>query len=145
MAIQYFIAFLGCVLGCSIGLVVVVKNLSDSFAVSGKKPFVYGSFSALITSVAAYAASFASANPFEFFWILGVIFLIFGIVHIAFIHKRYFQTQRNKNKNVLLAEILFGLSVILFTVLIFSSLQYFLKDQKEFLFYPLLMSALVFF
>lgn len=145
MAISYFLAFIGCVLGCSVALAVVVKNLSEPFAVSGKRPFIYGSVSALLASAAAYLSSFALDKPFDFFWVLGGIFLLFGIVHVAFSHHRYFSARRQQSGNVLLAELLFGLSVVLFTVLVFSALQYFLKEEKQFLFYPLLMSALVFF
>lgn len=144
MAIQYFLPLIGCMLGCSIALAVVVKKLSESFAVSGKKPLVYGSLSAILTSGVAYLAAYALENPFEIFWALGGIFLVFGIIHIAFVHNRYFGGQRNKNGNVLFAEILFGLAVVLFTILVFSSLQYFFKD-RYFLFYPVLMSSLIFF
>lgn len=145
MAISYFLAFIGCVLGCSIALAAVVKNLSESFAVSGKKPFVYGSLSAVVTSLGAYLAAYVLNNPFEVFWALGGIFLLFGTVHIAFSHNRYFGADRNQTKNLLLAEVLFGLSVVLFTILVFSALQYFLKKDKAFLFYPVLMCGLLFF
>ena len=144
MAIQYFLIFIGGVLACSIALAVAVKNLSEGFAVGGKKPFVYGSVSALITSGGAYLASYVAENPFTVFWIVGGLFLLFGVIHVAFIHSRYFYAFKQSTNKVLLAEILFGLSVILFSVAVFCSLQYFLKD-KNFLFYPVLMSTLLFF
>jgi hypothetical protein len=147
MAIQFFLAFFGSILVCAIALAVVVKNLSEGFAVSGKKPFVYGSLSGLLTSLAAYLASQIpeGKNPFDVFWYLGSIFLLFGIVHIFFVHKRYFGGRKYNPNKVLIAEIVFGLSVIFFTVVVFSSLQYFLKGEREFLFYPLLLCSLLFF
>jgi hypothetical protein len=144
MAIQYFLIFIGGVLACSISLAVAVKNLSEGFAVGGKKPFVYGSVSGLITSGGAYLASYVAENPFTVFWIVGGLFLLFGIIHVVFIHSRYFFGFKQPTNRVLFAEILFGLSVILFSVAVFCSLQYFLKD-KNFLFYPVLMSTLLFF
>lgn len=146
MTIQFFLAFFGSILGCSIALAVVVKNLSEGFAACGKKPFVYGSVSGILTSLAAYLASLGEQrDPFEVFWFLGGIFLLFGAVHILFVHRRYFGGHRPNQNKVLVAEIVFGLSVVFFTVVVFSSLQYFLKKERDFLFYPVLLSALLFF
>ena len=145
MVIQFFLAFFGSILGCAIALAVVVKNLSEGFAVSGKKPFVYSSLSGILASLAAHLASYISKNPFDVFWYLGGVFLLFGIVHILFVHKRYFGGHRYNANKVLLAEVVFGLSVVFFTIVVFSSLQYFLKKQTDFLFYPLLLSSLLFF
>ena len=145
MTIQLFLALFGSILGCSIALAVVVKNLSEGFAVSGKKPFVYGSVSGILTSLAAHLISYISSNPFDVFWYLGGVFLLFGIVHVFFVHRRYFGGRRYNQNKVLIAEIVFGLSVVFFTVVVFSSLQYFLKKDNNFLFYPVLLSALLFF
>lgn len=145
MAIQSFLVFIGSALGCSIALIVLVKKITEGFAVSGKKPFVYGTVSAILTSLVAYLASLVLNNPFETFWVLGGIFLLFGIVNILFVHNRYFYTYKNNGNKVLLAEIVFGLSVIFFAIAVFSSLQYFLKKERDFLFYPLLTSTLLFF
>lgn len=145
MATPYFLVFIGSALGCSIALAVVVKKIAEGFAVSGKRPFVYGTASALLSSLVAYLATLVLDNPFETFWVLGGVFLLFGIVNILFVHNRYFYTHKNNGNKVLLAEIVFGLAVILFTVAVFSSLQYFLKKEQDFLFYPLLTSMLLFF
>lgn len=144
MALPVFLTFVGCLLGCSIALAVVVKNLAEGVAVAGKKPFVFGSLSAFMASLAAYLSSYMENNLFNVFWFLGGIFLLLGIVHMAFVHNRYFYANTYNSNKVLMAEILFGISVILFTILLFSSLQYFFKD-KDFLFYPVVMSALLFF
>lgn len=145
MAIQSFLVFIGSLLASSIALAVVVKNLSEGFAVSGKKPFVYGSVAAILTSGAAYLASFVADNKFVVFWFLGGVFLVFGIIHILMIHNRYFYTYKTDSNKILWAEVLFGLSVIFLTIVVFSSLQYFLDGQKDFLFYPVLLSTLLFF
>ena len=144
MALQFFLAFFGSILGCSIALAVVAKNLSGGFAESGKKPFLYGSFSAIVASGLAYLASYITENTFAVFWYLGGLFLLFGVVYILVFHYRYFQAHRFGSNKVLVGEIIFGLSVILFTVVVFSSLQFFFKDTM-FLFYPLLLSSLLFF
>jgi hypothetical protein len=145
MAIQFFLAFFGSVLGCSIALAIVVKNLSEGVAASGKKPFVWGSLSAILTSLGGYLASYISSNLFAVFWILGGLFLLLGIIHIVFIHSKYFHPKKQNGNKLLFAEVLFGLSIILFAIVVFCSLQYFLKEEKNFLFYPVLMSSLLFF
>ena len=144
MAIQVFLGFIGSLLGCSIILAVVVKNMAEGIAVSGKKPYLYGSGSAVITSLVAYLASFISDNPFDVFWIFGGIFFLFGLLYIPFMHKRFFYAHKANGNKVLMAELLFGLSLILFTIAVFSALQYFFKDQN-FLFYPIVVSTLLFF
>jgi hypothetical protein len=145
MTIQFFLAFFGSILGCAIALTVVVKNVSEGFAASGKKPLVYGSFSGILSSLGACLATGISKNPFEVFWYLGGIFLLFGIVHISFVHRRYFGGHKYNQNKVLIAEIVFGLSVVFFTIVVFSSLQYFWKKDSYFLFYPVLLSSLLFF
>lgn len=139
-----FLVFIGSLLACSIALAVTVKKVSEGFAVSGKKPYVYGTLSAILTSVAAYLITYISTNPFQTYWFFGGLFLLFGIIHILFVHNRYFYAYKVKENKVLLAEVLFSLSVILFAIVVFASLQYFIKD-KDFLFYPIVTSALLFF
>lgn len=145
MAIQFFLVFFGSILGCAIALAIAAKNIFKGFAVTGKKPFVYGLLSSIVTTLAAYLTSYFSTDPFTIFWYLGGIFLLFGIFHILFTHKRYFQANKYNSNKILMAEIVFGLSVILFTIVIFSSLQYFLLKNTQFLFFPLLMSSILFF
>jgi len=145
MAIPHFLAFIGSLLGCTIALAVVVKNLVVGFADNGNKPFTYGFVSAFIGSSAAFLSSYNTINPVQLFWFFGGVFFLLGILHILFIHNRYFDTKKNNSNKVLIAEVLFGLSIICFTVIIFSSLRYFWLKDQDFLFYPVLMSALMFF
>lgn len=143
MANQVIFGFIGSLLVCSIVLAVVVKNLAEGVAVSGKKPFIYGYLSAILTSVAAYLASFISTNPFEVYWFFGAIFFLFGIVHLLVFHDRFFYAHKHNNTRVLIAELLFGLSLIMFTVVVFSALKIYFNG-RDFLFFPVLMSSLLF-
>lgn len=143
MPIQFFLGFIGCLLACTIALAIVVKNLAEGIAVSGKKPFLYGSGLALLSSVAAYFASYISENQFVVFWVFGGIFFLFGIVHMLLIHKRFFYEHKHNSNRVLVAEILFGLSFILVAIVIYSSLQFFFKDRNFFL-YQIVVSSLLF-
>lgn len=144
MAFKFFLAFIGILLGCSAILAVVVKNLAEGVAVSGKKPFLYGIGSALLASLAALWASWVSDNPFDLFWFFGGIFLLLGLLYIAVMHKRFFYAHKNNSNKVLVAELLFGLSVVLFAFVVFSALQYWMISP-DFLFYPIVISTILFF
>lgn len=144
MAINFFLIYLGSLLACCIVLFTIVGKFATGFAGSGKKPIIYGSFSSLIASFAAFISTYISHNLFTVFWCFSAIFLIFGIIHMLMVHKKYFGGNAERSTSNVIGEILFGLSVILFTIVVFSSLQYFLK-YKSFLFYPMMMSTLVFF
>lgn len=145
MALPTFLIFIGTLLGCAIVLAVVVKTLAEGFAVGGKRPLLYGCVSAILASVVAYLVSLISNNPFEVFWFLGGVFLLSGTLHILFVHNRYFFAHKHNSTKVLIAEVVFGLSLILFAIVVFSALQYLLKKDKDFLFYPVVVSTLLFF
>ena len=146
MAIKFFLVYLGSLLVCSIALFTTVKQFSGNFAAGGKKPAIYGSFSSIIASLAAYAATFVTKNLFTVFWVFVGIFISFGIIHMAMVHKKYFTSDKSIDARAFLGELLFAIAVVLFTILLFSSLQYFLTDDgKNFLFYPMMLSALGFF
>jgi hypothetical protein len=62
------------------------------------------------------------------------------------IHKKYFSSYREGNTKLVIAEVFFALSVVFFTIVVFSSLQYFSSKQgTSFLFYPMMLSAVAFF
>ena len=145
MVLKFFLLYVGSLLACSILLLNIVKQFAEGFAGSGKKPVIYGTFSAVIASLAAYGSTLVSEHLFSVFWLLSGIFLLFGIVHMAIVHNKYFSPYQQDSTKVLIGEILFALSVVLFTIVVFSSLQYFLVQDKDFLFYPLMMSTLAFF
>jgi len=145
MAIKFFLMYAGTLLACSIVLLTVVKQFAAGFIGSGKKPIIYGTFSSVLASLGVYASTYITDNLFTVFWAFAALFLLFGIIHVAFVHKRYFSTSGEGDRaKIFLGEVFFAMSVILFTILIFSSLQYFLND-KSFLFYPMMMSTFAFF
>ena len=131
-------------LTCSIGLAAVVKQFAEGFASQGRKPYIYGAVSSLVASAAVWGSTYISDYLFSVYWVIAAIYLLFGIIHQAMVSKKYFYTSGQNKSKVLLAEIIFGIAMILFTIVAFSALQYFLKD-KSFLFYPMMMSAFAFF
>ncbi len=60
MAIKFFLLYIGSLLACSIILLNIVKQFAEGFAGSGKKPVIYGTFSSVVASVAAYGCTYAS-------------------------------------------------------------------------------------
>lgn len=144
MALNFFLGYIGIFLAFAIALLILIKPLSEAFAASGKKPTIYSIVSSIIVSLVAYVSKFVTEHSFAVYWIIAGIFLIFGIIHIAIISRKYFYTYENNNK-VIVAEIMFGISIMFFVIVIFSSLQYFLAGEKHYLFYPMLFSSLAFF
>jgi len=140
MFILYFIPFL---IG-SVILFAFLRQFSTSFSAKGNKPLWYGGISSVLASGATFLLSFISQNLWLLFWIMAGVYLVFGMIHFWFVHKKYFSERRESKDKMLVAEILFSLSIITFSVAAFAVLQYFLKD-KSFLYYPLLMSMLFFF
>jgi hypothetical protein len=145
MALKFFWTYIGICLACSVTLAALVKQFSSGFAASGKKPYWYGLFSSLLASAVAYISTLVSAHLFTVYWILTAIYLLFGLIHMTMVHKKYFSRGKQDAGKVIMGEIIFGLSIILMTVVIFSALQYFLTQDKSYLFYPLLMSTISFF
>jgi hypothetical protein len=145
MGLKLFFTYIGSLLAISIALTFLVKKLADGYASHGKKPFFYGTFSSLIASIVAFLAVFVSQNLFTVFWILAAIFMLFGIIHMNMVHKKYFYSNQNNKARVFIGEIFFAISIILFTIVVFSSLQYFVTRDKDFIFYPMMFSTLAFF
>lgn len=144
MLIKFFWIYIGSFFACSVALIFMVKNYADSFASKSKKPVLWGGLSSAGISGGAYLATYITDHLFTIFWVLAFIYLLFGFIHVIFFHKRYFASNNNNRNRVIIGEILFAMSLILFTVVIFSALQYFLKD-RDFMFFPMLISMLSFF
>ena len=145
MAIKLFWIYIGSFTACSFALLMIAKNLANNFAGGGKKPIIFGGLSALLISGAAHLSTYFSDYLFTVFWFLAAIFFIFGIIHLAFFHKKYFYTYNTDNKKILLGELLFCVGLIFFVIVFFSVLQYFLGNNRSFLFYPMLLSTIAFF
>jgi hypothetical protein len=141
MALKPFLLYIGVFFTGSAALLAVVKTLVLNFTI--KKPMIYGIISSVVTSAVAFGIMYITENPSVIYWILTALFFVFGMIHLWFTHKRYFNPKKS-NPKVLTGEFLFSLSVIFFTIVAFSSLLYFFKD-KQFMFFPVLMSALIFF
>jgi hypothetical protein len=144
MLIKFFWIYIGSFFACSVALIFMVKNYADSFASKSKKPVLWGGLASTGFSGGAYLATYISDHLFTIYWVLALIYLLFGFIHVVFFHKRYFSSNKTNRNRVIIGEILFALSLILFTVVVFSSLQYFLRD-RDFMFFPMLISMLSFF
>jgi hypothetical protein len=144
MALNFFLGYIGIFLAFAIALLILIKPLSDAFAAGGNKPTFYSIVSSIIVSLIAYVSRFVTDHSFAVYWIIAGVFLVFGIIHVAVVNKKYFYSQDNDTK-IIVAEIMFGISIIFFVIVIFSSLQYFLSKDKQYLFYPMLFSSLAFF
>ncbi|MEO6539496.1 MAG: TssN family type VI secretion system protein, partial [Ferruginibacter sp.] len=145
MLLKFFWMYIGSFFACSVALIFVAKNYADSFASKSKHPVLWGGVSSTAISGGAYLATYITDHLFTVYWVLSFIFLLFGAIHVIFFHKRYFASNKNNRNKVFIGEILFALSLILFAVVVFSALQYFLKGDKDFMFFPMLLSMLSFF
>jgi hypothetical protein len=145
MALKFFLGYVGLFLAFAITLLVLVKPFSEGFAASGKKPTVYSIVSAIIVSLIAYVSKFISDHGFTVYWIIAGIFFLFGMIHVSIVNKKYFYATGDNNNQLIIAELMFGISIIFFVIVIFSSLHYFLSDDTQYLFYPMLLSCLSFF
>lgn len=145
MALKFFFTYIGVFLALSVTLAVIVNKFASGFAAIGKKPYWYGMVSSSVASGAAYCSTLISDHLFLVFWFLAGIYFLFGVIHVALVHKKYFYTDNQDKTKVIIGEIMFGLSIIFFSIVVFSALQYFIVEKKSFLFYPVLMSTIAFF
>jgi hypothetical protein len=143
MTTKFFSIFTGIAMVITIVCVTVAKNLSQGFAAFGKKPILIALLTSVLDALLAFAITYSTDEPFILFWILCVIFLVFGCIHVGVMHNKFIHRDGEKTYMVMGAEVLFAFAVMFFTVVLFCLLQYFLKD-KTFLFYPELFSVLMF-
>ncbi|MBS1929187.1 MAG: hypothetical protein KIS82_10515 [Ferruginibacter sp.] len=144
MALKFFLVYIGVFFAFAIGFLMLAKNFASSLGAAGKKPLLEGGLSALLISGFAYGVTVFVKHLFAVFWIFAALFILFGIFHILFFHKKYFYKHNIDKTKATVAEILFMLSLLFIIIVFFSALQYFLKD-KNFLFFPTLMCMLAFF
>lgn len=144
MLIKFFWMYIGSFFACSVALIFIAKNYADSFVSKSKRPVLWGGVTTTGISGGAYLATYITDHLFTVYWVLAFIFFLFGLVHVIFFHKRYFTSNKNNRTRVIIAEILFALSLILFAVVVFSALQYFLKGDRDFLFFLCLSACSVF-
>ncbi len=144
MALKFFLIYAGGFLASSMILMALIRPLSASFGNQGKRPLIFSFVASAIASGIGFAVTFLSKNLFIIYWALSATFLFFGIIFLALVHKKYFKARRDNRNKQLIAEVLFGLSVVMLCVAMFSSLQFFLKDPN-FMFFPVLLCMLWFF
>lgn len=145
MAIKFFLIYIGVFLAGAVALILVAKNFAPGLAVNAKKPALRGSLSAIVASGFAYVATLFTSRLFITFWIFTAVFLLFGIIHMVFFHKRYFYSKDQHKGKATFGEIMFMLALVFFIIVVFITLIYFLKREKDFLFFPMVMSMLAFF
>lgn len=141
MALKLFLTYIGLFFVGATAIFTIAKTLVLNFNV--KKTLIYGLLSSSITSLVAFGTTFITEHPFALYWIFSALFFLFGCLHYWISHRRFFQTKKFSIK-VNSGELLYSLSVILVTVVALSSMLYFFRD-KQFMFFPILMSALLFF
>lgn len=144
MALKFFLMYAIGFFGMSMVLMTVIRSLSNTFGNYGKKPLIFNIVSSVITAGSAFGITYLTIDSFTTFWILSAVFLLFGIIFMIVVHNKYFKARNDNRDQQLYAELLFALSVILLSVAIFSSLQYFIRE-KNFMFFPIMVSALFFF
>lgn len=141
MALKFFIIFAVAFFASSMVIMAFIKPLSSSFGNHGKKPWIFNFVSSIITSGIAFVSTYITQSLFFTFWILSAVFLLFGIIIVLLVHKKYFKLRHDNRNKQFFAEFLFSFSIILLCIAIFSSLQYFIKD-KNFMHFPMLLCML---
>lgn len=144
MLLKTFIIYFAPFLLVAIAAYAAIKQYVASFAALGKKPLLYAIIASVLFSLALFATTYTTENLFVCFWLMALISLIFGIIHPALTHRRFFSHAREATTKLFTAEWLYGIVLLSFSVLLFACMQYFLKDPA-FLFYPTLFSLLFFF
>lgn len=144
MILKFFLLYIGVFFAGTIAFLMLAKKFAQSFSVAGKKPLLEGGLSAIAVSGVGYFSTVFTKHLFTIFWIFTAIFLLFGIIHVVFFHRKYFYSSPQDRNKTIFAEILFMLALLFFIIVVFSSLEYFLEN-KEFLYFPTLMSMLAFF
>lgn len=146
MTVKSFLLYLGSLLLFTVASFAFAKQFAAPLKGSGTKLMLYGGFGSLMVSLFAYASTYITDNLFKIFLFLATLFLVFGIIHLLIVHRKYFMPLPEDNTKTFMGEVLFAMTVVLLTIVFFSSLQYFFKyEGKYFLFYPIMISAFTFF
>jgi hypothetical protein len=144
MIIKFFLIYAGVMFGAAMSLWLLVKKFAVEFSEKSNKTLIYALLSAILTGGVAFCATLLTDNLFILFWILAAIFLLSGALLTVRYHKKFGKNELEESgMKLFLGELLFTLSVALATLAVFSVLEYFLWD-KNFMFYPVLLSALLF-
>ncbi|OLY94430.1 hypothetical protein SAMN05444008_10131 [Cnuella takakiae] len=140
---KLFLIVVGIIFLCAIILAVVAARLCGMLAVNGRTLFGYALLQVLLTTLLALACSYWVQDPFVLFWLIGFIFLMAGMVHNRYVLRRHRSAVKGGNFRLLLAASVLALTLVIFSSGIFALVQFFVLDPY-FLFYPVLLSALLF-
>jgi len=143
MALSYFLMYLGALFTGSILLWTLIKTFAAAFAAQGKKPLIYGIVGGLITGFSAFGITYLTTDLFLVFWLFAALYLVYGVVHVIMMHSKFYKTKEDTFWKLFTGELLFAFCVLLMSLLVFSAAEYFIND-KNFLFYPILISAVFF-
>ena len=130
----------GSMLGIGTGVFITLSKIVANFKRYGKAPFLYMMGMSLLTGASLFLISYLTENYFNIYILFLLIFLLMGIIHTVVMLKNFWS---KKNENTLLSEILFIISIILFSCVVFAVMEYFIT-AKNFMYYPMLLSALGF-
>ena len=144
MTLKFFSIFAGGALAVVIAIIAIVKNTATGFAKYGNKPLVIAILTSVLDALILFGATYlVDDDPFVTFWIMAAIFLVFGVIHYALMHKKFSYDKPEEKNKTFGAEVLFAFAVMLLTIVLFSVSIYFIKGS-DFLFYPLLLSVIPF-
>lgn len=141
MSIKIFLVFIGILFAASAGMFVWATKLVSGFKQYGKGPLIHLSLTSIITGAALFFISYLNTNLFNAYIIFLLIFCGAGLVHIILMYKKFWAKSDNKS---LISELVYSLSILGIICILFSSMNYFFHD-KEFMYYPMLLSSLGFF
>lgn len=127
----------------TIALVALSKNMSRVFGSINKKGVFTLVFISILNAVILFAITFLTDDNFLLFWLYAMIFLLFGTINIFVTHHKFQAQPDEKKYAVALGEIFFTLSVALCVCIISSILQFYFKE-RDFMFYPILLSGLAY-
>jgi hypothetical protein len=119
------------------------KSLSKSLSSLTKKYIFLLLFTSLLNSILLFAITYLTDDLFITFWIFCFIYLVFGILNIVLMHNSFSPGDGEQKTPYIFSEIFFSISITLLVSILFSLIEFFIKD-KSFLFYPILMSGLFF-
>ncbi len=140
-----FIVLLSILFLCCVGALVLTGVCVNGFGAYKKKPYTIGILSAIIAVLLALALAYVlKLYPFALFWIFALIFILYGLIIKGITHKLFFSANGANRNNTLAGEFAYAMSIILFNALLFSAAEYFLFKERDFLFYPLLISFAAF-
>ncbi len=144
MALKIFLFCLGGLFAGALGLWMLIKNFAVAFAAQGKKPLIYALVSGLIAGLILFGITYVTTTElFSTFWIFSGVFLVYGIIHMVLMHGKFYKTKETNFWKLFTGELIFAFCTMLVALLLFSVAEYFLRD-RDYLFYPVLMSVLFF-